>query len=417
MGRGSKVVGIVLLAGCFFALGMFVNREWTHNHDGAGGTAQKGVETVYTCPMHPFIISSKPGSCPICGMSLVRKNNGKESADLTKRTKEIVLSPSQRVMANLATEAAEPRRLVKELNVAGTVTYQQQRQAKVTAWLEGRLERLHAASVGERISAGETVAEIFFPELAYAEEEYLLAWKARKQFANSPQTSFSQSSESIMFAARERLRLLGFKNPQFAQLEREGRPAVRIPIYSQRGGIVVERLAIEGDYVNVGSPLFVIADLSTVWVEASVYENEFPFVRVGQRAEISSLSYPGKTFSSRVSSVYPFLDPKTRTVKIRIELHNPGLMLKPDMLVSARLMAPLEAVLAVPATAVMDTGKRQVVWVETGSGTFTPRQVKIGARAGGFVQILDGLARGERVAISGGYLLDSEAQFNFGNGH
>ena len=411
MTRGVKIIGICLLAGLSFAAGMLANRERPPKV-----AALEKRETLYSCPMHPFILRHKPGSCPICGMALVAHPPGGTSASTPRRSGEVLTSPAQRIMANLATAEVEPKRLLRELRVAGTVTFQQRRQAKVAAWVAGRLDRLHVGAVGDRITAGEVAAEIFSPELAYAEEEYLLAWQAQKQFVNSPQVSFTQGSEALMFAARDRLRLLGFKEPQFARLEREGRASVPIPIYSPLGGIVVEKLAVEGEYVNAGAPLFAIADLSTVWVEAAVYESEFPFVQLGQRAEIVSQSYPGRTFAGRVSFIHPLLDPKTRTVKVRVELPNPELMLKPDMFVTATLTAPLDPVLAVPVSAVIDTGKRRVVWVETGPGVFTAREVTVGARAGGYVQVLAGLRQGERVAVSGGYLLDSEAQFSGGSG-
>jgi Cu(I)/Ag(I) efflux system membrane fusion protein len=180
---------------------------------------------------------------------------------------------------------------------------------------------------------------------------------------------------------------------------------------------VIEKIVQQGQYVNLGDPLFAIADLSRVWVEVEVYENEFPFVKLGQSVSITSQSYPGKPFTGRVAFVYPFLDPKTRTVKVRVELANPGLKLKPDMYVSALIKSPLGATLAVPASAVVDTGKRQVVWVETEPGMFEPRDVQLGARVGDNVQVISGLAAGEKVAATGGYLIDSESQLKGGGGH
>jgi Cu(I)/Ag(I) efflux system membrane fusion protein len=180
--------------------------------------------------------------------------------------------------------------------------------------------------------------------------------------------------------------------------------------------VVIEKIVQEGQYVNMGDPLFSVADLSTVWVEVEVYENEFAFVKMGQRVEIVSQSYPGKTFSGRVSFIYPFLDPKTRTVKVRVDLPNPGLKLKPDMFVNAQIKAPLGNALLVPATALMDTGKRQVVWVESQPGMFEPHDVQVGARSGDKVQIISGLKQGDKVAASGGYLIDSESQLSAGSG-
>jgi membrane fusion protein, copper/silver efflux system len=163
--------------------------------------------------------------------------------------------------------------------------------------------------------------------------------------------------------------------------------------------------------------LFNIADLSRVWVEIEVYENEFPNIKVGQQVEILSQSFPGKPFSGRVAFIYPFLDPKTRTVKARVEMANPGMRLKPDMFVNALIKVPLGKAIVVPVTAVIDTGKRQTVWVENSPGMFEPREVRVGQRTDDKAQILSGLNPGDKVAVSGAYLIDSESQLKGGGGH
>jgi Cu(I)/Ag(I) efflux system membrane fusion protein len=172
----------------------------------------------------------------------------------------------------------------------------------------------------------------------------------------------------------------------------------------------------QGQYVNVGEVLFNIADLSSVWVEIEVYENEFSNIRIGQQVEIQSQSYPGKPFTGRVAFIYPFLDPKTRTVKARVEMPNHGMKLKPDMFVTALIKVPLGATIVVPVTAVMDSGKRQTVWVETSPGMFEPREVQVGQQTDDKIQILSGLKSGDKVAVSGGYLIDSESQLKGGGG-
>jgi membrane fusion protein, copper/silver efflux system len=206
------------------------------------------------------------------------------------------------------------------------------------------------------------------------------------------------------------------KDGQIAGLEKAGQPNIRLPIYTPLSGVVIEKVVQEGQYVNVGDPLFNIADLSTVWVEVEVYENEFTNIKIGQVVEIMSQSYPGKTFRGRVSFIYPFLDPKTRTVKARVVIPNPGLKLKPDMFVNAAVKVPLGSAIVVPVAAVIDTGQRQVVWVEMKPGMFEPREVKVGVKSGDSIQILSGLKAGEKVASSGGYLIDSEAQLKGGGG-
>ncbi len=372
---------------------------------------------LYTCAMHPFIIKDKPGTCPICGMQLIKKVEGAQaSAQEQKMLGHVSLSPTQAVMANVATVPAEFAPLSKEINAVGIVQYDQSKQAKVTAWVAGRIDRLLVNTVGAYVSKGRPVAEVYSPDLVAAQQEYLLALKSRDQFQKSSIQAISQGGEGLVSSARQRLKLLGVKDNQIAGLERAGHPNIKLPIYTPLSGVVIEKIVQEGQYVNMGDPLFSVADLSTVWVEVEVYENEFAFVKMGQRVEIVSQSYPGKTFSGCVSFIYPFLDPKTRTVKVRVDLPNPGLKLKPDMFVNAQIKAPLGNALVVPVTALMDTGKRQVVWVESQPGMFEPRDVQVGARSGDKVQILSGLKQGDKVAASGGYLIDSESQLSAGSG-
>jgi Cu(I)/Ag(I) efflux system membrane fusion protein len=278
----------------------------------------------------------------------------------------------------------------------------------------GRIDRLYVDKVGDYVSTRRPVAEVYSPDLVATEQEYLLALKSRDQLKNSPISSISQSGEGLVESALQRLKLWGVKDYQIAQLEKSGKPDIRLPIYTPLSGIVIDKLVLKGQYVKEGDPLFNIADLSSVWTELEVYENDFPFIKIGQMVEITSQSYPGKTFTGRVSYIYPFLDPKTRTVKVRVEIPNPGLKLKPDMFVNAAVKVPLGNVLTVPVTAVLDTGTRKVVWVETKPGAFVPHDVQVGARVGDDVQILSGLLRGDKIAATGGYLIDSEYQLNTG---
>jgi membrane fusion protein, copper/silver efflux system len=398
---------------------------WQHRGAQKAGEGEKAAQgkVLYTCPMHPFIIKDKPGACPICGMTLVKKIEGAQGgtpgqggAKEAEMLGHVSLSPTQMVMANVATTEAKTMLLSKEINATGIVQYDQARQARVTAWVAGRIDKLHVNTVGSYVSKGRPVAEVYSPDLVSAQQEYLLALKSREQFKNSPIQSISQGGEGLVASARQRLKLMGVRDEQIAGLEKAGQPNIRLPIYTPLSGVVIEKIALEGQYVNVGDPLFNIADLSTVWVEVEVYENEFSFVKTGQPVDIVSQSYPGKTFRGRVAFIYPFLDPKTRTVKVRAEIPNPGLKLKPDMFVNAIVKVPLGSSVVVPVTAVMDTGQRQTVWVEMKPGMFEPREVKVGARSGDNVQILSGLKAGEQVASSGGYLIDSEAQLKGGGG-
>ena len=398
---------------------------WQKQHSGLA-TEQKAAQgkQLYTCAMHPFIIKDKPGTCPICGMELIKKIEA--PADGTAQTPEqkqqadmlghVSMSPTQRTMANVATVEAKKTTMNKEINAVGIVQYDQSRQAKATAWIAGRIDRLNVNTVGAIVSKYKPVAEVYSPDLVATQQEYLLAVKSREQLKNSPIASISQNGAGLVDSAKQRLMLFGVKESQIAELEKTGKPNIRLPIYTPISGIVIEKLVQQGQYVNVGEVLFNVADLSSVWVEVEVYENEFPNIHLGQKVEIRSQSFPGKPFTGRISYIYPFLDPKTRTVKARVEMPNPGMKLKPDMFVNAIIKVPLGSAIVVPVTAVMDTGKRQVVWVESSPGMFEPRDVQVGQRTDDKIQILSGINVGDKVAVSGGYLIDSESQLKGNSG-
>jgi Cu(I)/Ag(I) efflux system membrane fusion protein len=415
---------IILIVAALAGGGWYAWQHKGHDHAAEGKAAQG--KQLYTCSMHPFIIKDKPGTCPICGMELIKKieNAPADGARQTPEQKQqaemlghVSLSPTQRVMANVATVEAKFGSLNKEINAVGIVQFDQSRQAKVTAWIAGRIDRLNVNTVGAYVAKDKPVAEIYSPDLLATQQEYLLAVKSRAQLKNSPIPSISQNGDGLVASAKQRLMLYGVKESQIAELEKAGKPTIRLPIYTPLSGIVIEKLVQQGQYVNVGEVLFNIADLSRVWVEIDVFENEVPYVRVGQQVEIRSATEHGDAFTGRISFVYPFHDPKTHTVKARVEMPNPGHRLKPDMFVNAIIRVPLVKGIVIPVTAVIDTGKRQVVWVETTPGMFEPRDVQVGERIEEKVQILSGLKSGDKVAVSGGYLIDSESQLKGGGGH
>ncbi len=376
----------------------------------------------YTCSMHSEIIREKPGNCPICGMELIRKIESK-TVDNTQNAAQkqqaemlakVSLSPTQRVMANVSTLEVTKSSLNKEINAVGTVQYDQSRQARVTAWIAGRIDKLNVNSVGVFVSKERPVAEIYSPDLVATQQEYLLAIRSRDQLKSSQFSTISMNGEDMVASAKQRLMLLGVRKGQIAELEKSGRPLMSIPVYSPFSGVVVEKMVQQGQYVTAGELLFNIADLSSVWVEIELYENELANIHSGQQVEIRARSLPDKVLTGRITFIYPFLDPKTRTVKARVGMANPGMNLKPDMFVNAVIKLPLASSIVVPLTAVMDTGKRQVVWVESSPGIFEPRDVTLGEKANDKVQILSGLKEGEKVAVSGSYLIDSESQLKGG---
>jgi len=412
-----RAIVVMVVMGLALLIWFNYSRQQNTSMDGSGKPASADRKTVagatsYTCPMHPFVIKDKPGSCPICAMELVRKVEGVDQDSDLKGKQHVALSPAQQVMANLATITAGKKVFAKEIACTGIVAYNQERQGKVSAWVAGRLDRLQAKSVGSEVRKGVPVAELFSVDLYNAQVQYLLAYKTIKILSNTPSVPFPINTQNSLGEAHERLRQLGFREEQFDKLQKSAKPDVHVPLYSPISGVVTDIFVREGQYVNVGEALYSIADLSRIWVELEVFESDFPLIKVGQNVLIRSRSYPAETFNGKIKLVYPFLDPKTRTVRVRVELPNPGLKLKPEMFVQATIKVPLADSLVVPVGAVMDTGKRQLVWVESRPGLFLPRDVKTGARSGTEVQILSGLNEGEKVAATGGYLIDSEAQLS-----
>jgi Cu(I)/Ag(I) efflux system membrane fusion protein len=415
---------MVIILASLAAGGWYAWQHKGHDH-AADGKAAQGKQ-LYTCSMHPFIIKDKPGTCPICGMELIKKIDSApaDGADQTPEQKQqaeilghVSMSANQRIMANVATIEATIGTLNKEINAVGIVQFDQSRQAKVTAWIAGRIDKLNVNTVGAYVSKDKPVAEVYSPDLLATQQEYLLAVKSRDQLKSSPFPSISQNGDGLVASAKQRLMLYGVKESQITELEKAGRPNIRLPIYTPLSGTVIEKMVQQGQYVTAGEVLFNIADLSRVWVEIDVFENEIPYVRVGQRVEIRSAVEHGAVFNGRISFVYPFHDPKTHTVKARVEMPNPGHMLRPDMFVNAIIRVPLVKGIIVPVTAVIDTGKRQLVWVEMSPGMFEPREVQAGERIDDKVQILSGIKAGDKVAVSGSYLIDSESQLKGGGGH
>jgi Cu(I)/Ag(I) efflux system membrane fusion protein len=423
MALNKKIAIPLVLIILALAAGGWYLRQQKHPGMAADQKTAQGKQ-LYTCAMHPFIIKDKPGVCPICGMELIKKidsvaGGGAQTAEQKQQADmlgHVSLSPTQRVMANVATVAAKQTIMNKEINAVGIVQFDQSRQTKVTAWIAGRIDKLHVDTVGAFVSKNQPVAELYSPDLLATQQEYLLAIKSRDQLKNSPIASIANNGEGLVSSAKERLMLFGVKEHQITAMQKAGKPNIRLPIYTPLSGIVIEKMVQQGQYVNTGDVLFNIADLSRVWVEIEVYENEFPNIRIGQHVEIRSQSFPGRPFTGRISFIYPFLDPKTRTVKVRVEMPNPGMKLKPDMFVNAVIKVPLVSAIVVPVSAVMDTGKRQLVWVESSPGMFEPRNVQVGQQTDDQIQILSGLKSGDKVAVSGGYLIDSESQLKGSSG-
>jgi Cu(I)/Ag(I) efflux system membrane fusion protein/cobalt-zinc-cadmium efflux system membrane fusion protein len=254
---------------------------------------------------------------------------------------------------------------------------------------------------------------IYSPELVATQQEYLLALKNQRNLEKSPFPELKEGADRLLEAARQRLRYWDVPAGQVAALENTGAVSKTLTLASPVNGIVTKRLVTEGQYVNAGMPLLEVADLSTVWVEADIYEYELPWVKVGQHAQMTLQYLPGETFHGKIHYIYPYLSGATRTAKVRLTFANPKLKLKPDMFAQVEIDSPLsEPAVAVPAEAILDTGEKQHVFVALGQGRFEPREVKVG-RFGDdrYREILAGLKPGEEVVTSAQFLLDSESRF------
>jgi Cu(I)/Ag(I) efflux system membrane fusion protein len=400
----KPLIALLILIVAVSATGFFVWRARRGDRDHA---AEQGV--IYYCPMHPTVTSDKPGNCPICGMALVKRETA--AAPAAAGVSAISLSPEQRVTGNVKTVRVVLDTHTVELVTTGRVTFDERRIAVVSAYAAGRIEQLYVNFTGDSVRRGAPVAALYSPDLFATQQEYLLALANRERMRNAGFTEARSASEDLVESTRRRLMLFGMTAEQIAQLERSGRPLFATSIISPVSGVVTKKLVVPQQYVAQGQPLFEIADLSTVWVEADVYEQQLPTIRVGQRVTVSSPAVPGVEFPATVAFIQPVLAGETRTASVRVELPNPQLRLKPDMYVSVRIFgAPAPPHIMVPKTAIVDRGQRQYAWVETAPNTFESRQVIIGPRHGESVVIASGIHPGDNVVVEGAFLLDSEAQ-------
>jgi Cu(I)/Ag(I) efflux system membrane fusion protein len=251
---------------------------------------------------------------------------------------------------------------------------------------------------------------LYSPELVATQQEYLLAVKGRKLLDGSEFPEVAEGAQSLLEVTRQRLRLWDITEDHIQDLELTGKVLKTLPIHSPITGTVINKMALAGMRVSPGDELYTIADLSHIWITADIYEYELPLIKVGQTATVS-LSYdPGTVLQGRVAFIYPTLDPQTRTAKVRFELDNPGEQLKPEMYANVELQIPLGTRLVVPREAILESGERQVIFLHHGGGTLEWRTVKLGARAGDWVEVLEGLKEGEHVVTSANFLIDSESR-------
>ena len=433
----------------------------------SAGCGKKGATAVaakkYQCPMHPEIIRDAPGDCPICGMKLVpmeekartgaaatggtaapaaarkillyrspmnpsetspipRKDSMgmdfvpvyADEAEVTAGSPEglalVTIDAAKRQLLGLKTIEAHRAPFETSIRTTGRVAPDERRVHHVHTRYEGFVEHVTADFTGKYVKKGEALAFIYSPELYATQQEYLLALRASRALGTSGISSVAEGGRDLLAAARQRLLLWEITPADIERIEKNGEPIRAMPVYAPISGFVTGRTAYHGMKVMPADTLFDILDLSHVWVLADVYENELPRLSIGQRATMTLSYWPGRAWSGTLTYIYPAVDEKTRTVKVRIELDNPKGELKPEMYADVTVRGRTREVLQVPDDAILESGTRNIVFVSEGEGKLVPREVSVGDHGAGVVEIRDGLKEGEVVVRGANFLVDSESR-------
>ncbi|MFN7942742.1 MAG: efflux RND transporter periplasmic adaptor subunit [Thermoanaerobaculia bacterium] len=422
----------------------------------AGAEAEKlhrAADTIYTCPMHPEIVRDSPGSCPVCHMDLVAKSGaaGERRVLFYRNPMDpTITSPvakkddmgmdylpvyadeasGERPMGaplpaglaavdipagaasrlGLATAPAVRERFTRRVSVVGAVAADERRTRRVEAKFSGWIEKLHANFTGEAVVAGRPLLAVYSPDLTAAENDYRIARQAADRFATSSLPEVRQGGADLLAAARRRLELLDVPPAVISALDAGGPVARTIDVVAPASGFVLAKGIVDGQRIEPGQELYTIVDLSRVWVEANVYEVDAPFVKKGAEATLRLQYDPASERRAPIAYVWPTLDVATRTLRVRFDVDNRDFAWRPGMYVDVALELGEGEGLVVPDSAILDTGTRQLAFVEAAPGRFEPREVRVAARGDGRARIASGLVEGERVAISANFLLDSESR-------
>jgi Cu(I)/Ag(I) efflux system membrane fusion protein len=353
-----------------------------------------------------------PGSMPGMPGMAPQGESEKTVGEAPAEAPAVEISPEKQQLIGVKIATVSVRPLRKVIRTVGRIEYDERKLRTVNTKVEGWIEKLYIDYTGRYVQKGEPMAELYSPELLATQEEYLsiLKWRGGKGAETQMGSMISKDAEALVEAAKRRLRRFDISEEQIRELEQTGKARRTLTIYSPANGYVVQKMALQGMKVMPGEKLFDVADLSTVWVIADVYEYELSSIRVGETASISLSYIPGKEFKSKIDYVYPTLSGETRTARVRFSIPNPDDRLKPQMYSTVEIKINLGSKLAIPDDAVIDTGTRQIVYVDKGDGYFEPREVMLGLRAEGYREVLKGLNAGEKVAASAAFLIDSEAQ-------
>ena len=373
------------------------------------GTKGGGRKIVFWYdPMHPAYKSDKPGVAPDCGMQLVPKYAEEDMGKMPVGTVQITADKQQ--LIGVRTDTVQRENLVRTVRTTGQLTADESKIAHVHVKINGYIDQVFVDYVGQLVRKGQPLFTVYSPDLVATEEEYLIAKRGAEELGSSQFAGVSQGAESLLRSARERLRLWDISEEQIKKLDETSEVEKTLTFYSPVSGFVTDRKAYPQAAVTPDTDLYVISDLSNIWVNADVYEYEVPFVKVGQAAEMQLSYYAGKTYFGKITYIYPTVDPVSRTVKVRVEFPNSNFELKPQMFASVQLKINYGKQILVPQEAVLDSGDKQYVFVAHGEGVFEPRRIQMGAKLEGNVVVLAGLTAGETIVTSGNFLIDSESR-------
>ncbi|MGI9103503.1 MAG: efflux RND transporter periplasmic adaptor subunit [Terriglobales bacterium] len=414
----ALIAAVVVLTGVFYGGKVIAAFQHEHSSPSPAATqaAAKGERKIlyWYDPMHPQYKSDKPGIAPDCGMELVPKYADEQSASMTPGS--VMISADRQQLIGVRTAEVKREALARELRTTGQVVTDETKIAHVHVKINGFIDKVYVDYIGQLVKKGQPLFTLYSPDLVATQEEYLIAKRGEKALGGSSFAEVAQGSQSLLRSTRERLKLWDISDEQIKMLDQTGEVSRTLTFYSPIAGFVTDRKAFPNTSVNPDTELYTVSDLSTVWVNADIFEYEVPFVKLGQQAEIQLSYYPGKTWSGRVSFVYPTVDPATRTVKVRLEFPNPDFQLKPQMFADVLLKVSYGNSIVVPQEAVLDSGKEQTVFIAHEGGYFEPRKITTGAKLDGKVIVLSGLKAGETVVTSGNFLIDSESRLKSATG-
>ncbi len=407
----------------------------------------------YHCPMHPSVTSDQPGDCPICGMRMVPINStqpatamaapkkktmyrstmnpneisdqpGKDSMGMDMVPFEVTeggpsssvegltvvsITPQARQVMGLKLGRVEKRALARDIRTSARLVADESKLWRVSTKIDGWVDKLFVSYVGQEVKKGDPLLTLYSPDLVSAQQEFLTAVKTEEKLTGAATGEAFSGAQTLLASARRRLQLWDISDAQIDKLARTGEVQQYLTLSAPAGGVVTEKNILAGQKIMAGEPLMVVADLSTVWADADIYESDLPYVTVGMPLELSLTYWPGKTFDGKVIFVSPTVDPETRTLRARLEIPNPELLLKPGMYGDARLFYPLGDRLAIPDSAVMFSGNHTYAFKDGGDGRLIPTEIKIGSRSDGWYELLSGLNDGDPIVISANFLVDSES--------